>query len=211
MEKQYPQIIFPTSDKMFRARQGASSATSSSADGRRVVYPVAQNRHVNSILDQTAVPALVSDSVAKKAADVADRVMEVFAGVGTFCVELFLAKNGEVSVNEIAPRPHNSGHYTIEGCFANQFENHIRAIVGLPFGNVDLLQPTVMRNILGTRDAPATLCGTENVYDDPNVHLHLYGKSQSKPGRKLGHLTAIADTPEEAAARADAAMALIEI
>jgi len=98
-------------------------------DGKRVIYPVSENIHKNSILDFSIVPARVPDEAIKNAEDVADRVMSIFEGVGTFCTEMFVTSDNKIYVNEVAPRPHNSGHYTIEGCFANQFENHIRAIM----------------------------------------------------------------------------------
>ena len=158
-------------------------------DGIRVIYPVAENIHANSILDTTIVPARISKISMEKANEIADRVMEVFEGVGTFCIELFVEKTGIVSVNEVAPRPHNSGHYTIEGCFVNQFENHIRGITGLPFGCVDLISPTVMVNLLGQSDGTATLLGLEDAYCLPNVRVHFYGKSESKIDRKMGHFT----------------------
>ena len=180
-------------------------------DGTRTIYPVAENKHSNSILDTTIVPARVSDEALKKATEVSDRVMEVFEGVGTFCMELFLAKDGEIYVNEVAPRPHNSGHYTIEGCFANQFENHIRAIVGLPFGNADLIQPTVMVNLLGESDGVAKLVGLEEAYLDPNVHVHFYGKSESKTDRKMGHFTVVDKTVEGAIERAKKAQAIVHV
>ena len=158
-------------------------------DGMRVIYPVAENIHANSILDTTIVPARISETSMGKAKDIADRVMEVFEGVGTFCIELFVDNNENVSVNEVAPRPHNSGHYTIEGCFVNQFENHIRGITGLPFGCVDLISPTVMVNLLGQSDGAASLLGLEDAYCEPNVRVHFYGKSESKTDRKMGHFT----------------------
>jgi len=165
-------------------------------DGARVIYPLAENIHKNSILDTTIVPARVSESTIKKAEDLADKVMETFEGVGTFCIELFLTKSGEVFINEVAPRPHNSGHYTIEGCFANQFENHIRGIVGLPFGSTDLIAPTVMVNLLGESDGTAKVEGLEEAYQDPHVHLHIYGKHLSKVARKMGHFTVTGKTVE---------------
>ena len=165
-----------------------------SIDGSRVIYPVAENIHKNSILDTTIVPARVPQDVVSKAAQIAEQVMEVFTGVGTFCVEMFVTKTGEVSVNEVAPRPHNSGHYTIEGCFANQFENHIRAIVGLPLGSVYLNRPTVMVNLLGENDGMAQLIGIEEAYLDPNVKVHFYGKGESKANRKMGHFTVVDET-----------------
>ena len=171
-------------------------------DGGRTIYPVAENMHSNSILDTTIVPARISEAAMAKAAAIADKVMEVFEGVGTFCIELFVAKNGEIFVNEVAPRPHNSGHYTIEGCFSDQFENHIRAIVGLPFGGVRLISPTVMVNLLGESDGAAKLEGLEQAYLDPNVRVHFYGKSESKIGRKMGHFTVIDETIDGAVERA---------
>ncbi|MCL2673762.1 MAG: 5-(carboxyamino)imidazole ribonucleotide synthase [Defluviitaleaceae bacterium] len=171
-------------------------------DGERVIYPIAENMHRNSILDVSIVPARVSEATIEKATQIAGRVMEVFAGVGTFCVEMFVAKNGDVYVNEVAPRPHNSGHYTIEGCFANQFENHIRGIVGLPFGSTDLISPTVMVNLLGESDGEARLLGVEEAYLDPKVQVHFYGKPESKEFRKMGHFTVVDSTVEGAIDRA---------
>ena len=180
-------------------------------DGTRVVYPVGENIHTNSILDTTIVPAAISDEAMKKAASIADKVMEVFEGVGTFCIELFVAKNGEIYVNEVAPRPHNSGHYTIEGCLASQFENHIRGIVGLPFGSASLTTPTVMVNLLGESDGAARLEGLEEAYLDPNVRVHFYGKSESKTGRKMGHFTVTDKTVEGAVERAQKIKRIVRV
>jgi len=180
-------------------------------DGSRVIYPAAENTHRNSILDTTIVPARINPSVINKAQEIADKVMEVFEGVGTFCVEMFVTKTGDVLVNEVAPRPHNSGHYTIEGCFANQFENHIRAIMGLPFGNVELIKPTVMVNLLGESDGQSELAGLNEAYEDPNIHVHFYGKSESKLWRKMGHFTVVDDTVEGAIARAEKAKKIVKV
>ena len=171
-------------------------------DGEKVVYPVAENTHKNSILDVTVVPADIDNNVSIIAADIANKVMSVFEGVGTFCIEMFVTKSDKIYVNEVAPRPHNSGHYTIEGCFANQFENHIRAIVGLPFGCTDLRTPTVMVNLIGESDGAAKLIGLEEAYHDPTVHIHIYGKSESKVGRKMGHYTVVGDSAKNAVFRA---------
>jgi len=171
-------------------------------DGEKVVYPVAENTHKNSILDVTIVPADIDSNLSEKAADIANKVMSVFEGVGTFCIEMFVTKQGEIYVNEVAPRPHNSGHYTIEGCFANQFENHIRAIVGLPFGCTDLITPTVMVNLIGESAGTAKLIGLEDAYHDPAVHIHYYGKSESQTGRKMGHYTLVGKTASDAFDRA---------
>ena len=170
--------------------------------GDRVLYPIAENAHKNSILDVTSVPADVQEAVIYKANEIADNVMDVFQGVGTFCVELFLTKSGDVLVNEVAPRPNNSGHYTIEGCFANQFENHIRAIVGLSLGDTALKQPTVMVNLIGQSAGKTKLLGLEEAYQDPHVHIHMYGKSQSAIGRKMGHYTVVGGTHAQAIQKA---------
>jgi len=129
--------------------------------------------------------------------------MSVFEGVGTFCTEMFVTVSGDIFVNEVAPRPHNSGHYTIEGCFANQFENHIRAVVGLPFGDTSLVQPTVMINLIGQNSGMARLTGLKEAYGDPNVHVHVYGKRDVKPGRKMGHFTVTGKSIEDTLERAE--------
>ncbi|MCL2754382.1 MAG: 5-(carboxyamino)imidazole ribonucleotide synthase [Oscillospiraceae bacterium] len=181
-------------------------------DGEVVIYPVGENIHTNSILDTTIVPARITDEAKDKAMQVAKQVLEVFEGVGTFCVELFVCKDGEVLVNEVAPRPHNSGHYTIEGCFASQYENHIRAITGLPLGDVSLIAPAVMVNLLGESDGAAELIGVAAAYREySKVNVHLYGKPQSKIGRKMGHYTVVADTQEEAIATAEKLKPVIKV
>ncbi|MCL2532151.1 MAG: 5-(carboxyamino)imidazole ribonucleotide synthase [Oscillospiraceae bacterium] len=180
-------------------------------DGSRVIYPVAENHHENSILDTTIVPARISSAVEARARDIADRVLEILQGVGTCCVEMFVTADGQVSVNEVAPRPHNSGHYTIEGCLTSQFENHIRAVAGLPLGDVSLRQPTVMVNLLGQSAGPAQLLGVEEAYADPQVKVHFYGKPLSKTGGKAGHITAIDSAVEGAIARAERARNIVQV
>ena len=180
-------------------------------NGEKVVYPVAENTHKNSILDVTVVPALIHGAEKHKAAEIADRVMSVFEGVGTFCIEMFVTKQGGIYVNEVAPRPHNSGHYTIEGCFANQFENHIRGIVDLPFGCTDLIAPTVMVNLIGESNGNAKLIGLEEAYLDPTVHVHYYGKSESKVGRKMGHYTVTGENVEDTIRRAKALKHIVRV
>jgi len=180
-------------------------------DGSRCIYPVAENSHVNSILDTTIVPARIAESSIVSATKIAYKVMEIFDGVGTFCVEMFVTQDGSISVNEVAPRPHNSGHYTIEGCFACQFENHIRAITGLAFGNVELIQPTVMMNLLGQSDGKADLIGLEETYKDSRVKVHLYGKAESKRNRKMGHFTVTGQTVDEAIERAEKIKDIVKV
>lgn len=181
-------------------------------NGNISVYPVAENIHKESILDETIVPADISKGSYKKAMDMAYNVMEVFSDVGMFCTEMFVTENGEVLLNEVAPRPHNSGHYTIEGCYTSQYEAHIRAITGLPIGSVDLIKPIVMRNILGTEhDGVAKVVGEFLAMSDPMVKVHIYGKKFSKLKRKMGHLTAIGETAQEARKRAENAFNNIKI
>jgi len=159
--------------------------------GDKVMYPIAENTHVNSILDTTIAPAGINKSVSDKVYIIGDKLMGALEFVGTFCIEMFVTKTGDVLVNEIAPRPHNSGHYTIEACFANQFENHIRAITGLPLGYTSLKTPAVMINLIGQSNGVAKLEGLEEAYNHPNVHIHLYGKRESKKDRKMGHYTVV--------------------
>lgn len=180
--------------------------------GNISIYPVAENIHVDSILDETLVPADISDTSRDKAMKMAYAVMEVFSDVGMFCTEMFVTKDGEVLLNEVAPRPHNSGHYTIEGCFVSQYEAHIKAITGLSIGDVSLRTPCVMRNILGSgNEGPSHLTGIEKLSDIPQVKLHLYGKEISKPLRKMAHITAIGNSVNEAKVIANVAFNHIKI
>lgn len=180
--------------------------------GEIVVYPVAENIHENHILIETRVPAQITDKLQKKAMNLAHKVMEAFEGVGMFCVEMFVTAD-EVLINEVAPRPHNSGHYTIEGCVTSQFEQHIRAVTELPLGEARLLQPTVMRNVLGEIDykGKAVVHGMVEALSIPEVRVHLYGKEMTAPKRKMGHITATALTLEEAVKRAEQAAAVFKI
>ncbi|MEY8319688.1 5-(carboxyamino)imidazole ribonucleotide synthase [Lachnospiraceae bacterium 46-61] len=177
------------------------------------VYPVAENVHKYSILDETKVPANISKQTTQKAMDLAKRVMEVFEGVGMFCVEMFVDKQGNVLVNEVAPRPHNSGHYTIEACVTSQFEQHIRAITALPLGSPELLKPVVMRNLLGEQNSAGKSCvlGADEALAISGVFLHIYGKEESRPKRKMGHITVIADSVEQAAEKAEKAKNALKI
>lgn len=182
-------------------------------DGDIQVYPVAENIHKYSILDETRVPAHISEQTTQNAMDLAKKVMEVFEGVGMFCVEMFVDKSGNVSVNEVAPRPHNSGHYTIEACMTSQFEQHIRAITALPLGSSELLKPVVMKNILGEENSAGKshIIGAEKVLAISGAYLHIYGKEESRPKRKMGHITVIADSVEQAAQKAQKAKDAIQI
>lgn len=155
------------------------------------VFPISENIHTNHILDFSIVPARVKPEVAAQAEKLARLIAEKINLVGVMGVELFVTKGGEVLVNELAPRTHNSGHWTIDACMTSQFEQQVRAICGLPLGAVTLLSPVVMVNILGDAWAKG-----EPKWDallaQPNVRLHLYGKADPRPGRKMGHFTVTA-------------------
>jgi len=173
-------------------------------DGMTAVFPVCENIHRHHILDLTLAPARVSDRVAVAARELACNVAKSLDLVGLLAVEMFLQSDGELIINELAPRPHNSGHWTIEGCATNQFEQHVRAICGLPLGETDVLRPSAMVNLLGdiwSRSEPDWAAALA----EPSVHLHLYGKHEPRPGRKMGHLTALAESVEAAAASAQRA------
>ena len=181
-------------------------------DGDMKVYPVGENDHRDNILYETKVPAAISAKLKVKAEGFAREVLEVFSGVGIFCVEMFITEENELLVNEIAPRPHNSGHYTIEGCVISQFEQHVRAIPALPLGDTSLIRPSVMRNILGSgKKGRAEVVGLDSVLKIKGLKAHIYDKKIARPGRKMGHLTVTADTLEKAAKRALKASELISI
>jgi 5-(carboxyamino)imidazole ribonucleotide synthase len=176
-------------------------------------FPVAENVHKNSILDTTIVPARISRQVEVKAKKVAKKTIEVLHGAGIFGIEMFVTKKGAVLVNEIAPRPHNSGHYTNEGCSISQFEQHLRAVLDLPLSKPELLSPAVMVNILGAEDSngPYAVKGLKRLMSVPGVKLYIYGKKAAKPRRKMGHITATGSTIKEALARAAKARKAIEL
>jgi len=180
--------------------------------GEMEVYPAGENDHQDNILYETKVPAEISAELEEEADKFAQEVLEVFKGIGIFCVEMFVTEADELLINEIAPRPHNSGHYTIEGCVTSQFEQHVRAITGLPLGDTALVRPSVMRNILGTGEqGKAEVVGLEPALAVEGVKVHVYQKKISRPGRKMGHLTVTAENLELAAKRALKASQLVEI
>lgn len=180
--------------------------------GRMKVYPIGENDHQNNILYETKVPAEISVELKNRAETLAREVLEVFEGIGIFCVEMFVTEEDQLLINEIAPRPHNSGHYTIEGCVTSQFEQHIRAITDLPLGDTSLLRPSVMRNILGKgKEGKSEIIGLEEALAVEGVKVHIYKKTISRPGRKMGHLTVTAASLKTAAKQALKASQLIEI
>ncbi|HZH32911.1 MAG TPA: 5-(carboxyamino)imidazole ribonucleotide synthase [Pyrinomonadaceae bacterium] len=167
------------------------------ADGETAHFGVVENSHERHILDCTIAPARVSAEVARRATEIAASLVAQLELVGVLCVEFFHTRAGELFVNELAPRPHNSGHFTIDACATSQFEQQVRAVCGLPLGATEQLRPAAMANLLGDlwqggEPNWRAACAI------PNVKLHLYGKHEPRAGRKMGHLTALAPTTDEA-------------
>ncbi len=183
------------------------------ADGEVRVWPVQENEHVNGILDLTIVPARIDATLLDKAQSLAGQLVNALGYVGVLCVEMFVTKNG-LLLNEIAPRPHNSGHYTIEACVTSQFEQQARVLAGAPLGDAGLLRPAVMVNVLGDVWFDA-LVPMQPAWTDvlalAGTHLHLYGKAEPRRARKMGHVTCTAATLDEALATAMAVKRMLRI
>ncbi|MFN7932397.1 MAG: 5-(carboxyamino)imidazole ribonucleotide synthase [Bryobacteraceae bacterium] len=169
-----------------------------SVTGEYADFGVVENTHRNHILDLTVAPAAVSPTVQERAREISRAVLEALDVVGVLCVELFLTHNGELIINELAPRPHNSGHFTFDACVTSQFEQQLRAVCGLPLGSTAQLCPSAMANLLGD-EWEGGEPDWAAVAAFPAVKIHMYGKMEARRGRKMGHLTALAGTPEEAA------------
>jgi 5-(carboxyamino)imidazole ribonucleotide synthase len=198
--KQAPCVL----EAMIPFEREISVLVARSATGEVRVWPVQENQHVNGILDLTIVPARLDAAALANAQDLAKKLAAALDYVGVLCVEIFVTANG-LLLNEIAPRPHNSGHYTIEACQTSQFEQQVRALVGAPLGDPSLVQPAVMVNVLGdvwfdglTPMQPAWA----EVLALPGAHVHLYGKTEARKARKMGHVTCVAATQEKALATA---------
>ncbi|MFD2874953.1 5-(carboxyamino)imidazole ribonucleotide synthase [Paenibacillus rhizoplanae] len=163
-----------------------------SASGEVKSFPPAENIHVNNILHLSIVPARVPEEIQRRACELAERIVSGMKAVGLLAVEMFVTEDGELFVNELAPRPHNSGHYTMDACVTSQFEQHVRAICNLPLGETTLLTPVVMVNVLGQHldGAIQAACRADEEANKPGVSpkLHIYGKTESKTGRKMGHI-----------------------
>ena len=189
-------------------------------DGSFVHYGLIENDHANHILDISIAPAIVPPAVAQQAEEIMRCILEKLDVVGVLCVEFFLTADDQLLLNEIAPRPHNSGHLTVDACTTSQFEQQLRAICGLPLGDPSYHRPAAMANLLGdlwfSQDKDTTgqrykeerdqssiqVLQSPNwtaVLSNPAIKLHLYGKKEARPGRKMGHLTALATTGAEAA------------
>lgn len=176
-----------------------------SVDGQIACYPVAENQHTHGILDVTLVPARVPPAVSAVARELAMGIIQGLGVVGLLAVEMFLTRRGNLLVNELAPRPHNSGHYTLDACPTSQFEQVVRVICQLPLGATELRAPVAMANLLGDLWPRHGHPAFADVLSTPGVRLYLYGKSAARPGRKMGHLTCVADSVETAQARVLAA------
>ncbi len=161
-----------------------SVVTARRADGTLLSYPPVENRHKAGILDTTTVPAAIDPALAAEAVRVAERMADELNVVGLLAVEMFVTRDGRVLVNEMAPRPHNSGHWTLDFAETSQFEQLVRAVCGLPLGAVGVIAPCVMTNLIGD-----DIDAWTSILSEPHARLHLYGKGEARPGRKMGHVT----------------------
>ena len=176
-------------EKFVNFKMEVSVIAARNTKGNIVTYPLVENIHENNILKMTIAPARVSDDVIKDAGKIARKTMEVLKGAGVFGIEMFIDQDGKILINEIAPRVHNSGHHTLQSCKTSQFEQHLRAILGLELGSTDLIHKTVMCNILGPDGFEGKYKPVELEKD--NVYLKMYGKDISKPQRKIGHFNVV--------------------
>jgi 5-(carboxyamino)imidazole ribonucleotide synthase len=191
-------------EKMVPLQCEVSVVAARGVDGEMKEYVPFENRHRHHILDLTTAPAAISAAVAKRAVEITRTILEELQYVGVICVEFFVSTDGELLVNELAPRPHNSGHLTFDAAVTSQFEQQLRAICGLPLGSTELVRPAAMANLLGDLwvDGEPNWAAAMRL---PDVKLHVYGKDGPRPGRKMGHLTALGKTAQEAQDRVIAA------
>jgi len=181
-------------EKFIPFKMEVSVIASRNTKGQIKTYPLVENIHEENILRATIAPARVTKEVTQKAEQIAEKIMTVLKGAGTFGIEMFVTQDNNIVINEIAPRVHNSGHHTLQSSETSQFEQHLRAILGLELGSTKLIHNTIMYNILGAK-------GFEGEYksitlSEPNVYLKMYGKQISKPLRKLGHFNLVAENSE---------------
>lgn len=201
-------------EKRLALRKEISCIVCRGADGETTVFPVAENEHRHGILAVTVAPARIEPHVAAHAQQLARAIAAALDYVGVLCVEFFVLDEGRLVVNEIAPRPHNSGHYTIDACVSSQFDEQARILAGLPLGSTEQLAPAVMLNLLGDlwfRHGERREPPWAELLRIPGAKLHLYGKREARPGRKMGHVTMLGSSVEQALARANAAEALLGI
>jgi len=182
-----------------------------SVHGQCDTFPVVENIHRHHILHQSIAPARIAPETLAMAAELATTIAGKLEVIGLLTVELFVMEDGSLLVNELAPRPHNSGHYSIDACQTSQFEQHIRAVCGLPLGNPQLLRPAVMVNLLGDLWLDNTAPDWSALLEDPDVKLHLYDKGEPRSGRKMGHFTVLKDSRTDALATAEKLYAHISL
>ncbi|WDD95156.1 5-(carboxyamino)imidazole ribonucleotide synthase [Burkholderia sp. FERM BP-3421] len=205
-------------EKRLALEYEVSALVARGADGRSAVFPLAQNTHHDGILSLTVVPApAADDALAETARQAAVRIADALDYVGVLCVEFFVLADGSLVANEMAPRPHNSGHYTVDACATSQFEQQVRAMTRLPLGDARQHSPATMLNILGDiwfdgdPDGPAVTPPWDRVAAMPAARLHLYGKEEARVGRKMGHVNFTAPTLDEAVDAATACAQLLRI
>ena len=178
-------------EKKIHLQKEVSVIVGRGLDGQSSFFPVAENQHINGILDTSIVPADVSELMAKRAQKQAQKIAEALDYCGVLAVEFFISDKDELLINEMAPRPHNSGHYTLDACVTSQFEQQVRMVCGLPAGNSKLVSPVVMWNILGDIWPENSQPDWSYVLKNDRSKLHLYGKNQARKGRKMGHINII--------------------
>jgi 5-(carboxyamino)imidazole ribonucleotide synthase len=177
-------------EKWIPFKKEVSVIVTRNSNGQTTVFPVAENIHIDNILHETIVPARISKKAEERAIQSAKKIADAFELVGTLAVEMFLTDDDTIYINEIAPRPHNSGHYTIEACATSQFEQHVRAVCNLPLGSTELLKPVVMVNILGEHQSRII----EKIAGLSDWKIHFYGKKEPKVKRKMGHVTILCES-----------------
>ena len=181
-------------EKFVPFKMEVSVIASRNTKGQIKTYPLVENIHENNILRETIAPARVSNKITKKAEQIAEKTMTVLKGAGIFGIEMFVTQDDDIIINEIAPRVHNSGHHTLQSSETSQFEQHLRAILGLELGSTKLVHPTIMYNILGTKSFEGEYKPVN--ISEPSIYLKMYGKQISKPLRKLGHFNLVAENGE---------------
>ncbi|MDW8464689.1 MAG: 5-(carboxyamino)imidazole ribonucleotide synthase [Chloroherpetonaceae bacterium] len=216
IEKALSDLGFPNRRVMAEAfvafQAELATMVARSQRGEVVVYPVVETVQENHICKIVKAPAPFEHKVLTDASELAREAILAIKGIGIFGVEMFLTSSGKVLINELAPRPHNSGHYTIEACITSQFENHLRAVLGYPLGSPDMMvKAAVMVNLLGTRNAPVELSTLPSALCHARAKVHIYGKKDSRIGRKMGHITVVGESLENCLQEAQAAAAAISL
>ncbi|MBV8047296.1 MAG: 5-(carboxyamino)imidazole ribonucleotide synthase [Paludibacterium sp.] len=191
-------------EKMLALKLEVSAIVARTSQAQAAVFPIAENSHKDGILDISLVPARIAPTLADSARDMARRLADALDYVGVMAVEFFVLEDDSLVVNEIAPRPHNSGHYTLDACVTDQFQQQVRTLCGLLPGKPDLLSPVAMVNLLGDLWPQDGTPNWDVLMEAPNAHLHLYGKAEARPGRKMGHFNVLNVSADEALAQAQA-------